>query len=301
MQRARKVLAKANELAHIDFHCDNSQGETYSTAGNGSVALRFMTHFPYISSLWLGEGYWYGQGWGTVPQPNKPWTPEEWLVEVSGLPFGLFGDLLGGSQYENPYQAFVFGMQGRMPQPALYELTGLNQADPRPLYSFIDRYDLAGTEMCGWWHGDCAVESQEALVKATVFSHPSPRRAIVAIANFGANQTNATLWVDWHTLALDPRSAKIHAPAIYNIQPQREFQWGGHGVTVPLGLGSPHAGNIPTPPPGWILVFEEESSRSKSDDEDECSQRREQILYVDGDRSASAHKFSARVTKLIVL
>eukprot|EP01052_Picozoa_sp_SAG31_P009023 SAG31_NODE_466_length_15291_cov_7.540066_8_plen_1560_part_00 len=262
MKRARKVLAKNNALAHIDFHCDNAQGETYSTVGNGSVALRYMTHFPYISSLWLGEGYWYGQGWQTVPEPNEPWTPEEWLVEVSGLPFGLFGEMLGGSQYENPYQAFVFGMHGRMPQPSLYELTGLNQADPRPLYAFAERYNLAGTEMCGWWHGDCAVRSQDAMVKATVFSDLSRRRSIVAIANFGAEATNATLLVEWDRLMLEP-NAYIHAPAVYNFQPRREFQSindAGNRLTVPTGVGSPHAGAIPSPPPGWILVFEERST-----------------------------------------
>lgn len=285
MKRARKVLAQSSPVAHIDFHCANPQGNTYENAGNGSTALRYMTHFPYLSSLWFGEGFWYGQGWGVVPEPGQAWTPEEWLVEVSGLPFGLTGDLLGGSPYENPYQAFVFGMQGRMPQPMLYERDGIGQgaqplpprlrspsslcrgnshcadcaaADPRPLFELIDRYDLAATEMCGWWHGDCAVQSQATAVKATVFTHGDPRRAIVVVANFGRVPVNASLLIDWGRLGLKV-SSSIHAPAVYNFQPEHQFSCAGAGageLVVPLGVGAPSAGRVPSPPAGWILVIE---------------------------------------------
>jgi hypothetical protein len=274
MKRARKVLEANSAVAHMDFHCANTQGSTYANGGNGSVALRYMTHFPYLSSLWLGEGYWYGQGWGSAPIPGKLWTPEEWLVEVSGLPFGLFGDMLGGSPYENPYQSLVFGMQGRMPQPALYERAGIVQADPRALYDLIDRFDLASTEMCGWWQGDCAIQSQPtATVKATTFSHHHPERTIVVVANFGgeALATNATLTVDFTRIGLEPVTSSVRAPAVYNFQPEHQFQVvpphrqehqepqqgvALPSIVVPLGVGAPNGGRVPWPPSGWVLVIE---------------------------------------------
>ena len=44
--------------------------------------MQFMHLMPYIDSLWLGEGYDYNE------------EADYWLVEVSGLPFGLMGDMM---------------------------------------------------------------------------------------------------------------------------------------------------------------------------------------------------------------
>ena len=41
----------------------------------------------YIDSLWFGESFHY----------NSP--ADTFLVEISGLPFGLFGDMLGGEKH----------------------------------------------------------------------------------------------------------------------------------------------------------------------------------------------------------
>ena len=49
-----------------------------------------MEHFPYINSLWFGEGYNYNE------------TPDYWLVEISGIPFGLYGEMLEGGG--NPWR-----------------------------------------------------------------------------------------------------------------------------------------------------------------------------------------------------
>ena len=59
-----------------------------------------MEHFPYINSLWFGEGYDY----------NAP--PDYWLVEISGIPFGLYGEMLEGDG--NPWRGMVYGMTDRL-------------------------------------------------------------------------------------------------------------------------------------------------------------------------------------------
>ena len=55
-----------------------------------------MEHFPYINSLWFGEGYDYDE------------TPDYWLVEISGIPFGLYGEMLKGGG--NPWRGMLYGM-----------------------------------------------------------------------------------------------------------------------------------------------------------------------------------------------
>lgn len=44
---------------------------------------RWTQHFAWADSLWFGEGFDY---WGQ--------SPEWWLLETSGLPFGLTGDMI---------------------------------------------------------------------------------------------------------------------------------------------------------------------------------------------------------------
>ena len=52
-----------------------------------AVSLTPNTLSAYIDSLWFGESFHY----------NSP--ADTFLVEISGLPFGLFGDMLGGEKH----------------------------------------------------------------------------------------------------------------------------------------------------------------------------------------------------------
>ena len=56
LKRARKVLSRANPIAHMDLHCANV-ARMDSMAGNASVLLGYMQHLPFLSSLWIGEGF----------------------------------------------------------------------------------------------------------------------------------------------------------------------------------------------------------------------------------------------------
>ena len=59
-----------------------------------------MEHFPYISRLWFCEYFQYDL------------EPDYWLTEVSGIPFGLTGEMLekGG----RPYHGLIYGMTTRV-------------------------------------------------------------------------------------------------------------------------------------------------------------------------------------------
>jgi hypothetical protein len=74
MMRARKLLDQRAGV--IDHHSD-------SGAFCVSPAMIYNEHYPFIDKLWYGEGF-----------PYDTATPDYWLVEMSGLVFGLTADML---------------------------------------------------------------------------------------------------------------------------------------------------------------------------------------------------------------
>ena len=62
----------------------NSNALARPSAENTLLLRRF---FPFLDSLWFGESFHY----------NSP--ADTFLVEISGLPFGLFGDMLGSESH----------------------------------------------------------------------------------------------------------------------------------------------------------------------------------------------------------
>ena len=81
MERIRKNMERRKENVRVDIH--RSGGWYCHGPGYGTPALRYMQHFAWADSLWFGEGFDY---WGQ--------SPEWWLLETSGLPFGLTGDMI---------------------------------------------------------------------------------------------------------------------------------------------------------------------------------------------------------------
>ena len=65
-------------------------------------ANQYAEFFPYVDKLWFGESFLYNE-----------MSYENWLVEVSGIPFGLMGDMLHGGG--NKWLGMVFGMTTRLP------------------------------------------------------------------------------------------------------------------------------------------------------------------------------------------
>ncbi len=97
MKRLRKSMDLASDNCLIDFHSGNNY--TYNN-NRISPANQYMEHLPYINSLWFGEMYDYNL------------SPDYWLVEISGIPFGLYGEMLEGCG--NAYRGMVYGMSSRL-------------------------------------------------------------------------------------------------------------------------------------------------------------------------------------------
>lgn len=188
------VMTKQKEDIIIDLHSAN---QFNPRDGFINSAFLYMEHFPYITRLWFGEYFEYDL------------NPDYWFTEVSGIPFGLTGEMLqdGG----NPYRGMIYGMTTRM----------YGKRDPRPLWKFFDEYDIGNCEMLGYWLKDCPVKTDNDNIKATVYKKEG--QSIISIASWEGKDTKVNLSIDWERLGLDPKKVKPAAPAIENFQEKREY------------------------------------------------------------------------------
>ncbi|HPB58664.1 MAG TPA: DUF6067 family protein [Candidatus Saccharicenans sp.] len=217
MKRVRRVLETYRPAALIDLHSANQYNPR---DGYASSANLYLEHFPYLDRLWFGEYFDYNS------------QPDYWLVEMSGIPFGLMGEMLekGG----NPWRGMIYGMTARLPWAG----------DPRPLWKAWDEFGLTRTEMIGYWSPNCPVKTSQPQVLATVYRQKE--KAMVALASWSDKPENCRLLVDWKKLGLNPQKVIIEAPAIENFQPARTFE---PGEEIPV-----------EPDQGWLLIFKTSQS-----------------------------------------
>jgi hypothetical protein len=211
MQRVRKVMDRARPGCLIDFHSGN---EFHPEYGQSSPANKYMQHFPYIDSLWLGEGYDY----------NMP--PDYWLVEISGLPFGLYSEMLqdGG----NPWRGMVFGMTNRLGWGG----------DPRAVWKVWDDFGIAEATPRFYFQKACPVRTGRDDVLATAYVRKD--RTLIAIASWAKETVRVNLAIDWKALGLDPATARLTAPDAPGFQHAATFA-PGDAISVEPGRG-------------WLLV-----------------------------------------------
>jgi hypothetical protein len=194
MKRIRKVLNRLRPGSLIDLHSANQFNER---DGFASSANLYLEHFPYIDRLWFGEYFDYSA------------SPEYWLVEVSGIPFGLMGEMLekGG----NPWRGVLYGMTSRLPWAG----------DPRPLWRLWDSFGIRESRMIGYWVSSNPVRTGDPDVLATVFLKKG--RAMVALASWAGDPRRVRLTWDWRGLGLNPRKVRIVAPEVESFQAGGEF------------------------------------------------------------------------------
>lgn len=215
MKRIKRVLTQNGHPGIIDLHSANQYNK--SDGFNNSANL-YMEHFPYLNRLWFGEYFDYEKN-----------SPDFFLTEVSGIPFGLMGEMLqdGG----NAWRGMVYGMTNRMPWS--------DNADPRPLWKAWDDFGMQGTKMIGYWVANNPVKTNNDSVLATVYKKDG--KAMIAIASWAPADVNVTLNIDWKSLGIDAAKATLTAPAITNFQPAQ--QWNATAA-IPVQKGK-----------GWLLVL----------------------------------------------
>lgn len=215
MKRIKRVLTKDGHPGIIDLHSANQYNK--SDGFNNSANL-YMEHFPYLNRLWFGEYFDYEKN-----------DPDFFLTEVSGIPFGLMGEMLQGGG--NKWRGMVYGMTNRMPWS--------DGADPRPIWKAWDDFGMKGTKMIGYWVDDNPVKTDKEKVIATVYKKAGA--TMVAVASWENSDTDFKLNINWKQLGIDPAKATITAPEIKSFQAAKTF---GLNDRIPVEKGK-----------GWLLII----------------------------------------------
>jgi hypothetical protein len=161
-----------------------------------------------------------------------------WFTEVSGLPFGLMGDMLhaGG----NRWLGMVFGMTVRYP----WTTEGV-KCDPAPVWKVWDEFHIQDAKMVGFWDKKPVVNTENDLVKSTAYIKKDV--VLVSIGNFSDKEQVISLDIDWDAINMSEEKTIIEIPYIKDFQEQGVHVY-GEELTV-------------KPTEGFILIL---STRSMS-------------------------------------
>jgi hypothetical protein len=205
VKRMISVLHEHRDEVVIDLHSAN---QFNPRDGYINSAMLYMEHFPFISRLWFGEYFEYDQ------------DEDYWLTEVSGLPFGLMGEMLqdGG----HPYRGLLYGMTARM----------YGNVDPRPVWRMMNEFGIADSRMLGYWLDDAPVTTDHPRVLATTYVRPDG--LLVALASWSERDEDVRLTLATGTLG-DMLELRAHAPAVAGLQEAAEVDVSR--VRVPANQG----------------------------------------------------------------
>ncbi|SEA29968.1 hypothetical protein SAMN05192529_1136 [Arachidicoccus rhizosphaerae] len=214
LKRMRKVMDMVKPGCMIDLHSN--------TDFSKGPATQYTEFFPYINKLWFGENFHY-----------EDMQPDNWMVETSGIPFGLMGDMLfsGG----NPWRGLVYGMTSRDGWPTDGKL-----CNPKPIWEELDRFGIKNAAMHGYWEPDAAVITDNKKVLATAYSHG--QKVLIALASWDSTTQHVSLKINWKTLAVTPRQVKLIARPIQDFQKEAVFE---DTSTIEVAPGR-----------GWLLELE---------------------------------------------
>ncbi|HSQ74554.1 MAG TPA: glycoside hydrolase domain-containing protein [Bacteroidota bacterium] len=207
VRRARKLIDHYRPQGRIDFH---SWNHFNAMAGFTNCLNLYMDLLPYFDLVWIGE------------QRDYDRLPDHWLIEVSGIPFGLTGQMLNNAG--NPWRGMLYGITNR-PGWA---------GDPSELWKFWDRTAIHTKTMVGYWDRQNPVKTDHDLVKATVYK--GRKQSIIAVAGWGQEDISCALQPDWKALGLNRKRCRVTMPAIPGFQDERK-DVALDRLTIPAGKG----------------------------------------------------------------
>ena len=205
VKRMVTVLDAHRDEVVIDLHSAN---QFNVRDGFTNSAMLYMEHFPFITRLWFGEYFEYGL------------DEDYWMTEVSGLPFGLMGEMLqdGG----HPYRGMLYGMTARK----------YGNVDPRPVWAMMNDFGIAESRMLGYWLKNTPVRTDHPRVLATTYVGPAA--ALISLASWSEEDEIVNLSVDLEALGLG-EGVRAYTPGVAGLQPEAEVDLSA--VLVPGGMG----------------------------------------------------------------
>ena len=175
VKRMISVLHQHRSEVVIDLHSAN---QFNPRDGFINSAMLYMEHFPFISRLWFGEYFDYDA------------EPDYWLTEVSGLPFGLMGEML--QDCGKPYRGMLYGMTTRM----------YGECDPGPVWNMMNDFQIEESRMLGYWLDSTPARADHPQILVTTYVRPDS--VLLAVASWSESDEEISLTVDWDQLGLDP-------------------------------------------------------------------------------------------------
>lgn len=191
MKRARKILDRERPGARIDMHTWNHYNEYGKYASSLNV---YMDQLPYIDQLWIGEAR------------NYDLAADYWLVEVSGIPFGLTSQMLnkGG----NIWRGMNYGITDR--------LGWFRAKSPEYMWKFWDEHQIEKKDMIGFWDKTNPVRSDNPETEATIFK--SRDEVLISVANYSDKPQILRLNINWAALGMSPDTTTAEIPEITEFQ-----------------------------------------------------------------------------------
>jgi len=195
IKRIASVFNKHRDSFVIDLHSANQYN---IRDGFINSAFLYMEHFPYISRLWFGEYFQYDL------------EPDYWLTEVSGIPFGLTGEMLekGG----RPYHGLIYGMTTRV-----YHIY-----NPGAIWNLFKKFDIKNSEMLGYWVEKSPIKIDNNKIKSTIYKQND--KVLIVIGSWSDKDENIELIIDWKELGIKKEQARLRSPNIDGLQNYNTFE-----------------------------------------------------------------------------
>ena len=207
VKRIANVLSKHRGSYVIDLHSANQYNPR---DGFINSAFLYMEHFPYVSRLWFGEYFDYYA------------DPDYWFAEVSGLPFGLTGEMLqdGG----RPYHGLIYGMTTRV----------YGDYNPAAVWKLFDDFGISDSRMLGYWVDGSPIKSSTDKVMSTVYVKDD--KAMIVLASWADKAMDVALEIDWQKLGMDKTNIRLYSPDMGDMQEYAEFDYSKISVPAQSGL-----------------------------------------------------------------
>lgn len=219
-QRIRRMAVEQDTEAWYDVH-----GRAFDNA----------ELLPFVDSMWTAEGIDFTRG------------PDYWLISIAALPFGTFGEMLGGDvvppvpgqfcgeSCANKWRGMLFGMTNR---------AGWNGDDPndnKNLWKLWDTFGIEHATLHGWWNTTSQTSTSTSTSTSSFIPSASPSKAVVSSnhtavlatayvqkgaatliavatwANKSAGSNGSVfveLTIDWDVLGLKKDAVQVVAPFI---------------------------------------------------------------------------------------
>ncbi len=179
-------------------------------AGMVNCTLLYKELLPYVDSLWFGEGFNYAK------------NPDYWMVEISGMPFGLMGEMLQNDGHM--FRGMVYGMTNR---------SGWGKVQPTAIYALWDEFHIEASKMYGYWDSNCPVKVKNKKICATAYLKEDAM--LITIGSWSEQDEVVALDIDWEQIGFHNHDVNAKKVAIEGYQQEEMVNLEALGIEAGTG------------------------------------------------------------------